>query len=171
MRGRRGGKTALAGVVTAVMVVVARTASADASPTPPPATVVAGIAFGHLPAGLGTSSDFAYRYQGVQFAARVWESAAPTGGWRVDLDVDVMRGARLTDGAALHDWFVAYEARPPAEARYLAVRVHGHPGWLSTGQVFWLQRRGFAVSVSLDRARWPVPAVVETGWSAYEAPS
>lgn len=144
---------------------------ADASTRrPPPATTVSGIAFGHLPTGLGGSTDFDYSFQGVRFAARVWESGSDEDGWRVDLDVDVMRGARLTDGAALHEWFMAYEHRPPAEARYIAVGVHGHPGWLSRGQVFWLQRPGLAVSVSLDRTRWPVPEVVATGWSAYEQP-
>jgi hypothetical protein len=159
----------VAGVLGALT--VAATAAAASSRRPPPATTLDGIAFGHLPSGLGNSSDFDYTFQGVHFVARVWESQSDDGGWRVDLDVDVMRGKRLTDGPALHDWFVAYEDRPPAEARYIAVDVHGHPGWLSRGQVFWLQRAGLAVSVSLDRTRWSVPDVVQTGWSAYEAPS
>ena len=120
---------------------------------------------------VGTSTDFDYSYDDVDFVARVWESRSPMGGWRVDQDIDVMRGARLTDGQALHDWFIAYEGRAPWEAQYLSVLVHGHPGWLSRGQVFWLQRPGLAVSVSVDRARWSVLDVTETGWSARPAPS
>jgi hypothetical protein len=158
----------IAAALSAVAALVAGTA--HASPPYPAATVLDGIAFGYLPSGLGTDTDFEYTFQGVRFAARVWESETRARGWRVDLDVDVMRGRRLTDGPALHDWFVAYEDRPPARARYIAVRVHGRPGWLSSGQVFWLQRPGLAVSVSLDRTRWSVPDVVRTGWSAYEAP-
>ncbi len=159
----------LAAALSAVAAVLAGTAHAATNGRP--ATVLDGIAFGHLPTGLGRDSDFDYAFQGVHFVARVWESRSADGGWRVDLDADVMRGSRLTDGRALHDWFVAYEDRPPAEARYIAVGVHGHPGWLSRGQVFWLQRPGLAVSVALDRTRWAVPEVVQTGWSAYEVPS
>lgn len=160
-------------VVTAVLgaLTLAATSADATSRRPPPATTLDGIAFGQLPTGLGDSTDFDYAYQGVRFVARVWESRSDDGGWRVDLDADVMRGKRLTDGKALHDWFVAYEDRPPAEARYIAVRVHGRPGWLSRGQVFWLERVGLAVSVSLDRTRWSVLDVVQTGWSAYELAS
>lgn len=176
-RGRRFMTTRLrwvAGMLLAAVLgalTVAATSAHASSTPPPPATTLNGIAFGYLPSGLGTSTDFDYAFSGVHFAARVWESQSGDGGWRVDLDVDVMRGRRLTDGKALHDWFIAYEDRPPAQARYIAVGVHGHPGWLSRGQVFWLQRPGLAVSVSLDRTRWPVPDVVQTGWSAYETAS
>jgi hypothetical protein len=157
----------LAAALSAAAALLAGTA--HATPGHPPATVLDGIAFGHLPDGLGASSDFDYRYQGVHFAARVWESQSADGNWQVDLDADVMRGKRLTDGKALHNWFVAYEDRPRAEAHYIAVQVRGHPGWLSSGQVFWLQHPGLAVSVSLDPTGWTVPDVVRTGWSAYEA--
>ena len=111
----------LAATVMGVLAVAATAATeADAS-FRPPATIVDGIAFGRLPAGLGTSSDFDYTFAGMHFAARVWESRSDH-------------------------------------------------GWLSGGQVFWLQQPGLAVSVSLDRTRWPVPDVVRTGWSAYPAP-
>jgi len=129
-----------------------------------PATVIDSIRFDHLPGGLGDSTDFSYDYDDVDFAARVWES--PTAdGWRVDLDIDVMRGARLTSAHALHDWFIGYEERDPAPA-YRAVRVHGHRGWLSDDQLFWLIRPGLAVSVQLDGSRWRRAEVVRTAASA-----
>jgi hypothetical protein len=133
-----------------------------------PATVIDHMAFAYLPSGLGTSSDFVYDYDDVDFQARVWESPT-TEGWQVDLDIDVMRGARLTSGRALHDWFIGYEERDPTP-RYQRVQVHGHPGWLCRDQLFWLVRRGLAVSVHLDGQRWSRHDVVRTARSARETP-
>ena len=130
-----------------------------------PGTTVGGVQFGYLPDGLGQASDFNYEYDDVTFVARVWESQVPDG-WRVDADLDAMSGARLTTGQALHDWFIAYEDRPPAEARYVPVRVHSHPGWISRDQLFWLVRPGLAVSVQLDASRWSMADVVRTAWGA-----
>jgi hypothetical protein len=67
-------------------------------PLPTLALVLDGMGFGYLPPGLGTTSDFAYHFQHVDFVARVWESQTHAG-WTVDLDVDVMRGKRLTTNA------------------------------------------------------------------------
>jgi hypothetical protein len=130
-----------------------------------PAALIDHIAFGYLPSGLGTSSDFSYHYRRVDFTARVWESRVEDG-WQVDLDIDVMRGARLTSGRALHDWFIAYEERDPTP-RYERVRVHGHPGWLSRDQVFWLVRPGLAVSAQLDSRRWSRHDVLHIGRAAH----
>jgi hypothetical protein len=132
------------------------------------AVTIDGIAFTHLPPGLGDASDFRYENDDVAFVSRTWESARPGGGFRVDADLIVMRGARLRDGPALRDWFVAYEDRPPAEARYVPVRVHGRPGWLGRDQVFWLVRPGLAVSVHVDGSRWTTLQVARTAWSARE---
>lgn len=98
----------------------------------------------------------------------MWESTSPDGGTRVDLDLVTMRGARPTDGPALHDWFISYQGRPPAEARYVPVRVHGQPGWLCRDQLFWLVRPGVAVSVLLDHGRWSTVDIARIGWSASE---
>jgi hypothetical protein len=136
---------------------------AVASAAPP--AVVDGVGFRHLPAGLGTSSDFTYRFQRVDFVARVWESQIPEG-WRVDLDIDVLHGDRLTTPKALRRWFIAYEARDP-QPTYRAVRVHGARGWLASDQLFWLVRPGFAVSVHVDGTRWPTSEVLRTARSAY----
>jgi hypothetical protein len=77
-----------------------------------------------------------------------------------------MRGERLTDAHALHDWFIAYDERPPSEAHYVAVRVRGRPGWICRDQVFWLVRPGVAVSVLLDRTRWSRHDVLRIARSA-----
>lgn len=154
---------ALAATGRADATVSGASASADARGRAP-ATVVDSVAFAHLPAGLGTSSDFTYDYDDVDFVARVWESQTGDG-WRVDADIDVMRGARLTTPQALHDWFIAYEERDPAPV-YRPVRVHGCRGWLSDDQLFWLVRPGVAVSVQLDGSRWSRHDVVRTARSA-----
>ena len=102
-----------------VLIIAAMRCSGPAGPAagsrppgrPLPAFVLDGMTFGYLPPGLGTTTDFVYRFQRVDFVARVWESRIPEG-WTVDLDVDVMRAPRLTDGKALHDWFISYDQRP-----------------------------------------------------------
>jgi hypothetical protein len=151
-------------LLAVVLVPVAVFAAAPVAGATTPATTIDSIAFAHLPDGLGSSTDFAYSYQRVDFVARVWESQTADG-WRVDLDIDVMRGARLMSGRALHDWFIRYEQRDPAPS-YHRVSVHGRPGWLCRDQLFWLLRRGLAVSVQLDGSRWPRREVVRTGFSA-----
>jgi hypothetical protein len=128
------------------------------------APVLDGVQLRYLPAGLGTTTDFAYEYDDVSFVARVWESGSDADGWRVDLDVDVMRGATLSDPAELRDWFIAYEDRPPADARYRAIRVHGHRGWMSRDEIFWLMRPGLAIAVQLDRSRWSAGQLSRTAW-------
>lgn len=116
----------------------------------------------YLPPGLGASSDFEYEYDDVSFTARVWESGSDAAGWRVDLDVQIMRGDRLRTPAALHDWFLEFEDRPPQAARYGPMRIRGHRGWMSRDEVFWLVRPGLAVSVRIDRTRWASRALLRT---------
>jgi hypothetical protein len=113
-----------------------------------------GAVLRHLPAGLGTSTDFDYGFARVSFTARVWESGSAAAGWNVDLDIVVMSGRRLAGPQRLHDWFLRYQHRPPAQARYVPVQVHGRPGWAARDQVFWLVRPGVAMSVRIDRNRW-----------------
>lgn len=115
----------------------------------------AGAILHYLPAGLGTSSDFEYQFARVKFAARVWESGSDADGWRVDLHIIVMHGARLRTPQAFHDWFIRYEQRPPEEAQYRPARIRHHRAWASRDQVFWLAHPGIAVSVQIDRSRWP----------------
>lgn len=158
-------------VLGLVALLVAGPAAPAAGSRPPgrplPAFVLGGMAFGYLPSGLGTTTDFAYHFQRVDFRARVWESPIPEG-WTVDLDVDVMRGNRLTDPQALHDWFISYDQRPPAEAQYVPVRVTGLRGWRCQDQVFWLVHPGLAISVQLNRRAWTTHQVLRIARSARE---
>jgi hypothetical protein len=123
---------------------------------------IGGAELHYLPRGLGASTDFDYEFDDVSFAARVWESGSDTAGWRVDLEVIVLRGARLSSPQVLHDWFLDYEARPPAEARYRPTRVHEHRGWACRDEVFWLVRPAVAVAVRIDRDRWSATALDRT---------
>lgn len=141
---------------------------AAAACSPPPAAVIDHIAIGYLPPGLGTPSDFEYEYDDVAFVARVWESQIPEG-WRVDLDIDVMRGDRLASPKTLHDWFIAYEERDPTPT-YQRVRVQGHRGWLCRDQLFWLIKPGLAVSVTIDGTRWTRHEVRHIALSADVSP-
>lgn len=128
----------------------AATAVASVPPVPP---VIDSMTINHLPSGLGTSSDFAYEFDDVRFVSRDWESRTDEG-WRVDLSIDVLRGDRLSTPAALHDWVIAYEERPPAEAVYHRTTVRGHAAWRCADEVFWLVRPGVAMVVRLDTSRW-----------------
>lgn len=74
-------------------------------------TLLDGLAVGHLPDRLGTASDFEFEWGEVAFVQRVWESEVEPGVWRVDLQVQVMRGAVLEDLDALRDFLVEYHER------------------------------------------------------------
>ena len=139
-------------ILLAVLAVLFGLAPAAVACPRAPVKVIDHVAFRYLPAGLGRPSDFRYDYDRVDFVARVWESRIPQG-WRVDLDLVVMRGARLCSPRALHNWFVRYDVRDP-EPVYRRVRLHGHQGWLAKDEVFWLIRPGLAVSATVDGRRW-----------------
>jgi hypothetical protein len=138
-------------ILLAVLAVFVVVPTAAAWP-PAPAALIDHVAFGYLPPGLGRPSTFKYHYDRVDFVSRVWESRIRQG-WRVDLDLVVMRGARLSSPRALHKWFIGYDVRDP-EPVYRRVCVHGRPGWLAADEVFWLIRPGLAVSATVDGARW-----------------
>ncbi|WP_051325805.1 hypothetical protein [Glycomyces tenuis] len=70
--------------------------------------VIDGLAITYLPAGLGDSSDFEFEWGGVRFTQRVWESEVEDGVWRVDLQVQTMRGARLSDKDAMRGFLIEY---------------------------------------------------------------
>jgi len=124
--------------------------------------VLDGVQLRYLPPGLGGYTDFAYDDEDVSFAARAWESGSDEAGWRVDLDVEVLRGGRLSGARALHDWFIAYEQRPAGEVHYRPIRVHGHRGWVTRDEVFWLVRPGLAIAVTVDGARYSQRVLLRT---------
>jgi hypothetical protein len=165
-------RLALFAAVGLSMVLLAPGAAAAGAARPAPAgqsTTVGGFVFERLPAGLGARSDFVYDYDDVDFTSAVWETGPDAdGAYHVDLDVVVMHGARLSGARALHDWFIAYEERPPAEVHYVPVRVHGHRGWVCRDEVFWLVRPGLALAVELDRTRWTRTDVLKVARSAHE---
>ena len=70
-----------------------------------------GLTVGHLPDRLGTASDFEFEWGEVAFVQRVWETEVEQGVWRVDLQVQVMRGPALKDLDALRDFLVEYHER------------------------------------------------------------
>lgn len=73
--------------------------------------VMDGLAITHLPEGLGAASDFEFEWGGVRFTQRVWESEIEDGVWRVDLQVQTMRGVRLNDVAAMRDFLIEYHEK------------------------------------------------------------
>ncbi|MCD0447178.1 hypothetical protein LO763_26535 [Glycomyces sp. A-F 0318] len=74
-------------------------------------TLLDGLAIGRLPDRLGAASDFEFEWGGVAFVQRVWESEVEPGVWRVDLQVQVMRGGALEDLDALRDFLAEYHER------------------------------------------------------------
>jgi hypothetical protein len=141
----------LGAAFVALLLLAAPQAAASAGPPSPP---LGGATLHYLPSGLGTASDFDYRFARVSFAARVWESGSDAAGWRVDLHIIVMHGPRLRTPQTFHDWFIRYQQRPPQEAQYRPARVRNHRAWAARDQVFWLAHPGVAVSVQIDRSRW-----------------
>lgn len=141
-------------------------APAEASAAAGPINVLDGVHLRYLPPGLGSSTDFDYEYDDVAFVARVWESGSDAAGWRVDLDVEVMRGGRLGTPRALHDWFIAYEERPPREVQYRPIRIHGRRGWVSRDEVFWLVRPGVAIAMAVDRSHYTERQLLRTARGA-----
>jgi hypothetical protein len=117
-----------------------------------PATTVDGFTLTHLPPQLGSQiSDFAYENDGVAFASKVWESGSAATGYRVDLDVHVLRSdERLPTTAALRSYLTEYLDRAPADWRLRRVDVNGRVGYLGDEDVFWLVGDGVAIWVSAD---------------------
>lgn len=70
-----------------------------------------GLTIGHLPDSLGTASDFEFEWGDVKFVQRVWETEVEPGSWRVDLQVQVLRGDGLKDLDALRDFLIEYHER------------------------------------------------------------
>lgn len=117
-----------------------------------PATTVDGFTLTHLPPHLGGQvSDFTYENDGVAFASKVWESGSDATGYRVDLDVHVLRSdERLPTAAALRSFLAEYLDRDPADCHLSRVEVGGHVGYLGDEDVLWLVGDGVAIWISAD---------------------
>lgn len=112
-----------------------------------------GFRLGHVPDGVGTEvSDFASEWDEVTIAARVWERQVDEG-YRVDLRVHVLRGDRLSDLAALHDFLADYHERDPAAWDMDDFPHPDGPGLIGGSEAFWLVEPGVAVDVLVDPER------------------
>ncbi|MFU8854264.1 hypothetical protein ACNAW0_25240 [Micromonospora sp. SL1-18] len=109
-----------------------------------------GFRIGHVPHGVGAEvSDFATEWEDVTSATRVWERQVDEG-YRVDLRVHVLRGDRLVDLAALHDFLAEYHERDPAGVELAEFAHPDGPGLIGEDEAFWLVEPGVAVDVLVD---------------------
>lgn len=120
-----------------------------------------GFHIGHVPAGVGAASDFAYEWEDVGFATRVWESTSPVGSV-VDLQVAVVRGARLSDVESLRTFLAEYHEQDPATWGREPLTANGKPGFRTDAQAVWLAEPGLAVSVKVDRGRFSDADLIAT---------
>lgn len=117
-----------------------------------------------LPRGLGSLvSDFEYEWDDVSFTSRVWETGPDSdGGYRVDLQVTVLRGAVLTSSAAMHQFLAEYHEREPQRWARERFRHQDGSGFRTRSEVFWLAQPGVAVWVHADRGRFTDRDLVRT---------
>ncbi len=121
-----------------------------------------GFHIGHVPDGIGTEvSDFATEWEDVTCATRVWERQVDDG-WRVDLRVHVLRGDRLTDLAALHDFLAEFHERDPAGWELAEFAHPDGPGLIGVGEAFWMVEPGVAVDLLIDPEHQGAPALRAT---------
>lgn len=125
---------------------------------------VDGFVLGYLPPGLGALvADFRTEWGGVAFSSRVWERRLPDGsGHRVDAKLNVMRGERLHDLAALRGFLAEYHEKDPADWHLVEFEHPEGAGLRSTGFAFWLVRPGTAVSLRLDPDRFDDAELIRT---------
>ncbi|MFC3999593.1 hypothetical protein ACFOVU_27010 [Nocardiopsis sediminis] len=124
---------------------------------------LSGFTIGFVPAGAGGDrADFATEWGGVDFASRVWEGAAPGGGYRVGLKVNVLRGPGLTDLAALRAFLADYHEIDPGTWDLDPFEHGTSPGCHGGGRAFWLEEPGLAVSLWLDPRRFGEPDLLTT---------
>ncbi|MCW3816981.1 hypothetical protein ONA91_21265 [Micromonospora sp. DR5-3] len=121
-----------------------------------------GFHIGHLPAGVGTEvSDFASEWDDVSFATRVWERRVAEG-HRVDLRMHILRGDRLADLTAVHDFLAEYHERDPASGEWAEFAHPDGPGLIGDGEAFWLVEPGIAVDVLVNPERYDRAALSAT---------
>ncbi|HEX2300316.1 MAG TPA: hypothetical protein VHH34_17685, partial [Pseudonocardiaceae bacterium] len=121
------------------------TAAAGPDPDAGPAATentLDGFSFGYLPQQRGPLvSDFDYEWGEVSFRTRVWERGPDAeGNHHVDLRAAVLRGDRLTDPEALHDFLAEYLERDPQHWALQRYERGGYRGYTGPGRVFFLAR-------------------------------
>lgn len=117
-------------------------------------TVVDGFVVEHVPPGTGARvGTHEFEWEDVAFTSQVWERGPDAeGGYAVDLTVKVLRGARLSDAEATRAFLAEYHEQDPAG--WVPFDHHGRPGAQREGAVFWWERPGVALEVSLDVGRF-----------------
>ncbi|MFI6677857.1 hypothetical protein [Kribbella sp. NPDC050470] len=150
------------------------TAPAAAEPRPgyvvaPPSTEqradnLDGFVIEHLPAGVGTPTDFEYEWEDIRFHSRVWETGPdPEGAYKVDLTMKTLRGEKLTDLEALKAFLIEYEGKDPDTWELRAVKIGAYDGLIADGdEVFYFVAPGVAAEVSLDRGRFSEQDLLDT---------
>lgn len=145
-----------AAVVATAAAAPGTTAGAGAAPgadTPEPeGGTVDGFAIGHVPAALAEgaeveASEVSYTWGGVDFTARTWERALAGGGFRVELQVLVMRAETLAGPEELRAFLAEYHERDAQEWELEEFDHRGAPGFMGAAEAFWLEDRGVAVEV------------------------
>lgn len=143
------------------------TVSASAQVDEPPTTQASehrhhleldGFEIRRLPKGLGEHlSEFSYEWEEVLFRTKTWERGPDENdGYRVDMNIMVMRSDRFTSLVDLREFLTEYHEKDPATWELTDFTVNGHAGYLSDNQVFWFVGPGVAVSVKVDTDRFSV---------------
>ncbi|GAA1601203.1 hypothetical protein GCM10009789_64320 [Kribbella sancticallisti] len=132
---------------------------------------VDGFVIDHLPAGLGTPSDFEYEWEDVVFHSRVWETGPdPEGATVVDLTVKTIRGEKLIDLDSLRTFLTEYHEKDPSTWQLTARDIGGYGGYVAEDQAFYFISPGIAAEVSLDRARFTEEDLLATAAGFHPEP-
>jgi len=109
-----------------------------------------GFRLGRLPHRIGSLvTDFASEWEGTEFTTRVWESGPDAdGGYRVDLQVVIMRNPAFTDPAAVKAFLTDWLERDPAGWPTVGFDHPDGPGFSDADEFVWLAEPGTAVRVA-----------------------
>lgn len=133
------------------------------SPAAADPVTVDGFQVTYLPHDISAApSPFAYEWGGVRFQSQVWESGNDQDGWKVDLTISVLRGARLSTPVGLKAFWKKYTDGDSQPWRPRPVKVNGKPGFRSGDRIVWLEKPGVAPTVSLDDSRLGATELVPT---------
>lgn len=101
------------------------------------------LTFTYLPSGLGQKSDFEFEWGGVKFTQRVWESQVEEGVWRVDLQVQVMRGEVFSDKKSMREFLIRYHEKDDG----WLTAPFGDDGFAGDREIAMLVEAGMAAEV------------------------
>ncbi|GAA1546667.1 hypothetical protein [Kribbella lupini] len=120
-----------------------------------------GFTITHVPAGVGTASDFEYEWEDVTFHSRVWETTTGDA-TAVDLTVKTIRGDRIADVESLREFLTEYHEKDPATWELTPQRIGSYGGYVTDGQVFYFVEPGLAAELTIDRSRFPQEELLAT---------